>query len=563
VYPPNFIGGAELIAHAQALELKRMGHDVIVFAGDISELGKRHSIRQEKYEGLTVFRIRLVSEDYQPEYINFYHEKVENQFKEVLNSFSPDVVHFHNIIGLSLGLISIAKQKGIKTVLTLHDNWGFCYKNTIIKNESEICHDFTRCRECMPYISDEINKSIPIRTRQDFFKIIFKDLDEFISPSQYLAKNYNLAGIPEEKMHVIWNGIDVQKFSGFSRIPDNKRIRFTFIGYLGKHKGINVLIDALSYINNMDSLSVNIVGKGELIQDLKNKVQEMGLSNVVSFWGRVDDIRDAYRNTDVFILPSIWPENQPVTITEAMASKIPVIASNLGGVPELVEDGKTGYLFEAGNPKDLAQKMLEFLLHPEKIEIYGEAAYNKIVNNTLENQVKQVVNIYDLKGSELELQSDEEIIIACIGKNFDSKCSQAMAYFLNKNPKVNYRFIMSKWLQEDQLKTAKLLWVVDPKTDKDEINIALINKLPILIPEINDILKDICIKGNCGLYYRDGLEAEACLEFLIKNERERKILGQNCYEYHLKVIKNSEDNKKSLRYQPVKGILPKTLRKLL
>jgi hypothetical protein len=53
------------------------------------------------------------------------------------------------------------------------------------------------------------------------------------------------------------------------------------------------------------------------------------------------------------------------------------------------------------------------------------------------------------------------------------------------------------------------------------------------------------------------------LEFLINNERERKILGQNCYEYHLKVIKNSEDNKKSLRYQPVKGILPKTLRKLL
>ncbi len=119
VYPPNFIGGAELIAHSQALELKKNGHEVIVFTGDISEFGKRHSIRREVYEGLTVFRIRLVSEDYEPEYINFYHEKVENYFKEVINSFSPDVVHFHNIIGLSLGLISIAKQRGIKTVLTL------------------------------------------------------------------------------------------------------------------------------------------------------------------------------------------------------------------------------------------------------------------------------------------------------------------------------------------------------------------------------------------------------------------------------------------------------------
>lgn len=534
VYPPNFIGGAELIAHSQALELKKKGHDVIVFTGDIGEWGKRHSIKSEIYEGLKVYRVRLISQDYQPEYINFYHEKVENHFKDVLNSFSPDVVHFHNVIGLSLGLVHIAKQRGIKTVLTLHDNWGFCYKNTIIKNEGEICQDFTRCRECMPYISEEHNSGIPIRIRQDFFKITLKDVDEFISPSQYLAKNYNLAGIPEKKMHVIWNGIEVQKFSKISKIPNDRSIRFTFIGYFGKHKGIHVLIDALSYLNNSNRFTVNLVGKGELMESIKNKVQELGLRDIVSFWGKIDDIGDAYRGTDVFILPSIWPENQPVTITEAMASKIPVIASNSGGIPELIEDGKTGYLFEAGNPRDLAQKMSEFILHPETIPIFGEAAYNKIVNNTLENQVKKVVQIYDLKNSELELQSDEEMVIACAGKNFDSKCVQAMTYFLNKNPEFNLRFVMSEWLQDDQLSTVKFLWVVDPKTNKDEINIGLINKLPLLVPETNDVLKNICIKGNCGLYYRDALEAGECLEFLLSNERERKVLGQNCFEYYLK-----------------------------
>lgn len=536
VYPPNFIGGAELIAHSQALELKKNGYDVIVFTGDISDCGKRHSIRREVYEGLTVFRIRLVSQDYQPEYINFYHEEVENHFKDVLNSFSPDVVHFHNIIGLSLGLIHIAKQRGIKTVLTLHDNWGFCHKNTIIKNESEICLDFTRCKECMPYISDENNFGIPIRIRQDFFRIIFRDVDEFISPSQYLAKNYILAGIPEEKMHVIWNGIDIQKFSNLSKIPDNQRVRFTFIGYFGKHKGINVLIDALPYLNNLNCLSVNLVGKGELMESLKDKVQKMGLSDLVSFWGKIEDINDAYRSTDVLILPSIWPENQPVTITEAMASKIPIIASNLGGVPELIEDGKTGYLFEAGNSKDLAQKMLEFVSHPEKISVLGEAAYNKIVNNTLENQVQKIVQIYDLKNSNSEFQCNEEVIVACLGKNFDSKCVQAMTDFLNKNPEFNLRFVMGEWLQDNQFSTVKLLWVVDPKTNKDGVNIGLINKLPLLIPEANDVLKNICVKGNCGLYYRDALEARECLKFLLSNERERKALSQNCFEYYLKYV---------------------------
>ncbi len=370
-----------------------------------------------------------------------------------------------------------------------------------------------------------------MRIRQDFFKLIFRDVDEFISPSQYLARNYHLAGIPEEKIHVIWNGIDVQKFSNFLKVPDDKRIRFTYIGYFGKHKGIDVLLDALSYLTNPNCFSVNLVGKGELIENLKNKVKEMELEDIVSFWGRIDDIGDAYRKTDVLILPSIWPENQPVTITEAMAARLPVISSNLGGVPELIEDGETGYLFEPGNPKDLAQKMSEFLLHPEKMKIFGEVAYNKIVNNTLGNQVKKIVDIYDLKNSELELQCDDEIVVACIGKNFDSRCAQAITYFLNKNPELNIRFIMIEWLQEDQLKLVKILWIVDPQIDKNEIYIALNNKFPILVPAWNNILKNICIKGNCGLYYRDAWEAEECLEFLVNNDRERKILGLNCFKY--------------------------------
>ena len=77
------------------------------------------------------------------------------------------------------------------------------------------------------------------------------------------------------------------------------------------------------------------------MENLKTKVKNMRLSNIVSFWGRIDDIGNAYRNTDVLILPSIWPENQPVTITEAMASKIRLLVQNSGGIPELIEDGKT------------------------------------------------------------------------------------------------------------------------------------------------------------------------------------------------------------------------------
>ena len=142
----------------------------------------------------------------------------------------------------------------------------------------------------------------------------------------------------------------------FSTVPDDKRIRFTFIGYFGKHKGIDVLIEALAYLKNLNCVSVNLIGKGELMENLKTKVKNMRLNNIVSFWGRIDDIGNAYRNTDVLILPSIWPENQPVTITEAMASKIPVIGSNSGGIPELIEDGKQDRFLNREIRKTLPKK---------------------------------------------------------------------------------------------------------------------------------------------------------------------------------------------------------------
>jgi len=230
-------------------------------------------------------------------------------------------------------------------VLTVHDHWGFCYKNTLLKHGEEVCTDWTKCEECMPFVSDDNFRSIPIRMRKDFFVIQFRDVDAFISPSKYLADAYIRAGMPKEKFNVIWNGIDVTRFSNLTKKSMGKRIRFTYIGYFGKHKGIHTLINALSLIKSKDKFKVNLVGTGELFDSYRQQVKQMGVEGSVKFWGRIKNIEDAYRDTDVFILPSIWPENQPVTITEAMASKTPVIASDIGGNAELVEDGVTGFLF--------------------------------------------------------------------------------------------------------------------------------------------------------------------------------------------------------------------------
>ena len=395
-YPPNFIGGAELIAHYQAKTLQRKGHSVIVFAGDHAGKYPRYFMNYDEYDGLPVFRVSLAPQDYSADLLNFFHPTVDQHFAVVLDRFRPDVVHMHNIIGLSTGLIRVAKEKGAKTVLTVHDHWGFCYKNTLIKGPNEICTDFGRCAECMSTIHDEFGNEFPIRMRKDMMALDLSNVDAFISPSDYLAGAYIRAGVPIGKMNTIWYGIDVNRYSGLKKTPSTKT-RFTFIGYLGAHKGVSVLLDAVELMPSLDSFVLNFAGSGDLEDHLRSRVKSPKLQHVVSFLGKVDNsqIDDVFRKTDILILPSVWPENQPVTITEAMAARTPVIASAIGGIPELIIDGYNGYLVQPGSASHLAEKMYAFVLHPELVRTFGENGFRLIEQHTFERQVEKICAVYE------------------------------------------------------------------------------------------------------------------------------------------------------------------------
>jgi glycosyltransferase involved in cell wall biosynthesis len=465
MYPPNFIGGAELIAHYQAKALTRLGQDVIIFAGEPGDGGKRHQMVKDEYDGLTVYRVRPSPyEDYSKDFINFHHRDVDARFQKILDEFSPDVVHFHNIIGLSLGMIHLARKKGARTVLTVHDHWGFCHKNTVMKEEQEICGDFTRCAECMPFINDGGEKHVPVRMRQDYLSLLLGEVDAFISPSEYLAGQYQAAGIGEGRFSVVWNGIDVQRFGQIKRTPNNHCVRFTFVGYFGKHKGVHTLLEALPHLSDKSRVQINLVGDGEQLQQYRSMVKASGYEDSVKFWGKVDNrrIEEVYQDTDVLVLPSIWPENQPVSITEAMAARIPVIASRMGGIPELVIEGRTGFLFEAGNAKDLARKMSEFVADPDKMTTLGERAHHAMTKNSFDTQVGKLLRIYEDAHS-AQTQSRNEHLVVCIGNQMDPECARAMHTLTSAQERHCFRFIMSDWLEEDQIKEAVMLWIVDSK----------------------------------------------------------------------------------------------------
>jgi glycosyltransferase involved in cell wall biosynthesis len=249
----------------------------------------------------------------------------------------------------------------------------------------------------MQFVDDgPAQRKIPIRMRKDFFKYQLEAVDAFISPSLYLAGAYVRAGVPLERMHVIWYGIDVERFSKIQKLPSTGPIRFTFVGRLGVHKGTDILIRALRLVGAR-KVFVNLVGTGEFEPQLREMVGEYDLYSKVKFWGQVDhrNVELILRETDVLVLPSIWPENQPVTITEAMASRIPVIASDIGGIPELVVNGENGYLFQPGSEVDLAEKMVAFVDRPDRLTTFGENGFERIKDKTYEHQVDRIAQLYD------------------------------------------------------------------------------------------------------------------------------------------------------------------------
>jgi glycosyltransferase involved in cell wall biosynthesis len=392
LYPPHFVGGAELIAHYQARAVHRRGHPVAVFAGDLRP-PEDTTVRRGRYEGLPVIRFP-VSQELLNSPLSIHRAAVERYFHQVLDEVEPDVVHMHHLLGLSGGLLRIARRRGIRTVVTLHDHWGFCFKHTLLKTGTEVCRDFTRCAECLPLMDPA--RSIPIRMRNDYLAWQFSHAGQIVTPSRYTAETYVRAGLPLSRFAIVPNGIHVERFARIRKSPRNGLVRFTFIGFLGEHKGLWTLVEAARLLRDHPRFRLHIAGTGHLAAALEQRLDACGLRSAVQVLGRIPnrEIGKVYSRTDVTVLPSVCPENQPVSVTEAMACRTPVVASRIGGIPELVEDGHSGFLVEPGNAADLAARMAFFLDHPDRCDEFGARGFELIRGNTFDRRAEQLLRVY-------------------------------------------------------------------------------------------------------------------------------------------------------------------------
>jgi len=202
-----------------------------------------------------------------------------------------------------------------------------------------------------------------------------------------------IEGVDDAKMILISNGVDVENFVKLKSVSFEKTkvVRFVSIGRLEKQKGFDVLFSAFAKIRDLP-WELTVVGNGSLLGDLEDQVQMLGLKEKVSFYGTTDEIPKVLQDHHAFVLASRW-EGQGIVIMEAMAAAKPVIVSKVGGIVELVDQGKTGFMFESEDTNMLAEQLRYVMLDPVSTLKVGQNAREYALQNF---DVKNIVKKYQL-----------------------------------------------------------------------------------------------------------------------------------------------------------------------
>jgi glycosyltransferase involved in cell wall biosynthesis len=253
-FPPHTVGGAEIVAYRQARALVGRGHKVTILAGDqSSESNPAGRLSFDTFEGLPVYRLSMRSLD--PN-LNFHWPAAARRLRAIVAADQIEVVHFHNAIGLGANLIPAARDAGARTMVTLHDHWGFCLRATKLRKDGSVCTDFDGCAQCHNPVQHSPDMAVPTRLRRDYVAWCLCQADRLITPSKYLADAYIQAGFRADLFEVISNGIDLENVPHAAKEPSpDGAVKFLCSAYLGEHKGVLVLLDALKILAKDQALS--------------------------------------------------------------------------------------------------------------------------------------------------------------------------------------------------------------------------------------------------------------------------------------------------------------------
>ncbi|WP_346293303.1 glycosyltransferase [Sphaerothrix gracilis] len=199
-----------------------------------------------------------------------------------------------------------------------------------------------------------------------------------------------------DKMHIIHCGVDLSLFEPTASSTD--KVELLYVGRLAAMKGFPILLKSLVELKNTyANLHLTVVGDGEDRASLEDQVKQLGLQKIVEFVGyqSQSSVREYLKQTDIFVLPS-FAEGVPVVLMEAMATQIPVIATRIAGISELVDDGYSGYLVPPGNTASLREKIEVLLQDADRRQEMGRRGRQKIeAEFSISSEAKKFKQVMD------------------------------------------------------------------------------------------------------------------------------------------------------------------------
>jgi glycosyltransferase involved in cell wall biosynthesis len=325
-YPPYHLGGDAVHVEYLARQLVKMGHEVHVFHSLDAYLMKRRQfpeISESNGVCLHTFRTHLGASPYAA-YLLGNSPSVIKRFRTLVKELRPDVVHHHNIS--LMGYAILEKRQPYVNLYTAHDFWLICQLHHMQRNKD--CKD-SSCGLCA------IRSRRPPQIWRHFagFKKAIQNIDLLIAPSNFLRRKLGQS--------IIARSLTLANFAPFppSNIPEAPYSNFfLFVGRLEHDKGILNLIEVLAAIMKKKRIKLVIAGEGSLKDHIEHFARENSLKGLISCVGfvRGSDLYSLYNGARALISPSVGPENSPLVALEALSVGTPVIASNVGGLLEIV-----------------------------------------------------------------------------------------------------------------------------------------------------------------------------------------------------------------------------------
>lgn len=332
------VNGAARFAERLAAGLVQRGHQVFIVAPGMSQRRVPPAIETIEGQQMTVYRLPAVR--WKPhDWLRFvWPWRSKYYARRVLKAVQPDVVHIQSHIVIGRGLTRIARKRGIPVVATNH-----------VMAENII--DFTT----LPSLIDKLFLKLAWDDAERTFKMARAVTTPTRRAAQFLERTVDLQGVIPVSC-----GIERSNY-----MPDEKpreRLRMLFVGRLTTEKHVDVTLKAMARIVPEIDVHFDIVGGGDQRRSLGALTEKLGLSDRVTFHGRIDDAElvELYSRASVFVISSI-AELQSIATMEAMASGLPIIAADAVALPHLVHHGENGYLFEPGNDAELASRLTEVL----------------------------------------------------------------------------------------------------------------------------------------------------------------------------------------------------------